>query len=145
MEEVAVTKQSAPYPWKLKRLVDACTYRNNWTVHLTDENFDRGQESYGLTLVISPETVNSYNQSQPLRVNHYFTVPPAAYNEQSWQRWLFECFHQVELHECMEFFSIDGNKPFAPNHGPGHDPYTVHQYSTDIDRRTSFRGDVNAH
>jgi hypothetical protein len=78
-----------------------------------------------------------------MRVRHMFPVPPATYNRASWLRWLFECFSKVELHECMEFFTIDGEKPFAPNHGPGWDPYLVTQLATDLDRRTSFRGEVS--
>lgn len=33
-------------------------------------------------------------------------------------------------------------RPFAPNHGPGFDPYRVVEYETDEARRTSFRGDL---
>lgn len=43
----------------------------------------------------------------------------------------------------MEFFVIDGERPYAPNHGPGHDPYTIRETSTDEERRTSFRGTLN--
>lgn len=35
-------------------------------------------------------------------------------------------------------------RPFAPNHGPGRDPYTIVEYADDVDRRTSFRGEVAA-
>lgn len=35
-------------------------------------------------------------------------------------------------------------RPYAPNHGPGRDPYTVHELGTDMDRRTSFRGEVQS-
>lgn len=31
-------------------------------------------------------------------------VPAAAYNEQSWTRWLLEQILLVEKHEAMEFF-----------------------------------------
>jgi hypothetical protein len=75
-------------------------------------------------------------------VRHLFPVPPAAYNRDSWQRWLFERLLEVERHEAMEFFQIDGTKPYAPNHGPGWDPYLITQLTTDIDRRTNFRGEV---
>jgi hypothetical protein len=50
----------------------------------------------------------------------------------------------VERHEAMEFFEIDGTKPYRPNHGPGWDPYIVTQLSTDLDRRTDFRGEVQS-
>lgn len=141
IDVVPTNEQVAPYPDDLADLVDRCRYRAGWTVRLHD--FDRGQGSEGLTLVITTDTVNSYPPHDRMRVNHLFPVPPAAYNRQSWQRWLFDQFMLVEDHECMEFFEVDGEKPYAPNHGPGHDPYTVRELTTDLDRRTSFRGELD--
>ena len=69
-------------------------------------------------------------------------VPPAAYNRRSWQRWLFEQCLLGERHEAMEFFTISGEHPYAPNHGPGNDPYIDAELTTDEDRRTSFKGVV---
>lgn len=138
-----VMTQSAPYPHALKRLVDHCTYRPGWSINLLGSAYNRGQGSIGLTLSIVTDTINSYPPHEPKRVDHMFIVPAAAYDERSWRRWLFECFHQVELHECMEFFTIDGEKPYAPSHGPGNDPYLIREVGTELDRRTSFRGEVN--
>lgn len=134
--------QTAPYPTALAALVAATTYRPGWAVRLIAE-YDRGQGSAGLTLVITTDTVNSYNHEQPMYVNHLFIVPAAAYDERSWRRWLFERFHDVELHECAEFFTVGGVKPYAPSHGPGNDPYLIREVGTELDRRTSFRGEVN--
>ena len=98
-----------------------------------------------------------------LHVNHYFPVPPATYNEASWRRWLFDRLGDVDTHERMEDFAFwpaheDGTpfaatprlgiepklyRPYSPNHGPGQDPYRVCEYASDLDRRTSFRGEVN--
>lgn len=133
--------QSAPYPHELAELVEHCTYRRGWQVYL--QHHDRGQGSVGLTLFIVTDTVNSYDHDQRSHVAHLFIVPAAAYDRRSWQRWLFEQFHLVELHECMEFFEIDGNKPYAPSHGPGNDPYLIREFGTDVDRRTSFTGRLN--
>lgn len=94
---------------------------------------------------------------QVLAVNHYFAVPPATYNEQSWTRWLFDRLGDVDTHERMEDFAIvvdhtigpDGeadvhlDRPYAPNHGPGWDPYLVTVVASDNDRRTSFRGELS--
>lgn len=138
--------QTAPWPADLADLVSRCHYRPGWRVYLQDEIRDPADthagESRGLTLTIITDTVNSYPPHRPLRVGHAFIVPAATYNRDAWRRWLFEQFARVELHECMEFFTIDGEKPYAPNHGPGHDPYTVTQVTTDAARRTSFRGEV---
>lgn len=134
-------QQSAPYPDALAALVQDCTYRPGWIVWLQHE--DRGQGSVGLTLTIQTDTVNSYRHDEPSRVRHLFIVPAASYDERSWRHWLFDRFVDVETHEAMEFFTIGGDKPYAPSHGPGNDPYIVREVGTDEDRRTSFRGEVN--
>lgn len=33
-------------------------------------------------------------------------------------------------------------RPFAPTHGPGDDPYVVHEYADDTQRRTRFTGEL---
>ncbi len=133
-------RQIAAYPTALATLVDDLTYKPKWVISL--EDIDRGQGSQGLTLIVQTSTPDSYHPERTVRVNHYFPVPPAAYVPDSWQRWLFEQILLVERHEAMEFFDVRGYRPFAPNHGPGHDPYTVRELTTDEDRRTSFRGEV---
>lgn len=134
-------KQTAPYPQALAGLVERCTYRAGWTVELVTA--DRGQGSVGLTLIITTDTVNSYRHDEAMCVRHLFIVPAAAYDERSWRRWLFERFRDVESHEAAEFFEIDGVKPYAPSHGPGNDPYLIREVGTELDVRTSFRGEVN--
>lgn len=79
----------------------------------------------------------------PYRVNHYLPVPPAAYDERSWRRWLLDQVLLVERHEACEFFEVDGERSYAPSHGPGNDPYIIREVGTDEDRRTSFRGELN--
>lgn len=132
--------QEAPYPDALAELVKAVRYRPGWFFSL--DVVDRGQGSIGLTLVIRVSTVNSYPPNEPLRVVHYMPVPPAAYDERSWRRWLFEQCLLVDRHEACEFFEVGGDKPYAPSHGPGNDPYLVREIGTDVDRRTSFRGEL---
>ena len=129
-------KQEAPNPDVLYDLVEQLDYKG-WAVYLSD--LDRGQGSKGLTLVITREGPDTYHPEKIIRVNHYMPVPPAAFNEASWQRWLFEQFLLVERHEAAEFFIIAGNRPFAPNHGFGEDPYIIHDLTTDEKRRMSFR------
>ena len=86
-------------------------------------------------------------------------VPPAAYNERSWLWWLFNQILLVEQHEAMEFFrfpvpprydasanahfAMPDHRPYGPLHGPGNDPYLIQVLSTDEERRTSFRGELN--
>lgn len=134
--------QQAPFPRILRDLVQALRYREGWVFALTD--IDRGQGSAGLTLVITTLGVNSYHPEQTdYRVNHYMIVPAAAYDERSWRRWLFDQVCLVELHETMEFFQVGDDKPFAPSHGFGQNPYLVREIGTERDRHMSFRNEVN--
>lgn len=135
-------RQEAPYPHELADLVSQLSYRPGWRFRLA--HIDRGQDSEGLTLIITTRGYNAYRPAdgENYRVNHYMPVPPAAYNRRSWANWLFECLLDVEKHECMEFFSLDGERPMAPAHGPGNDPYLVLTYGDDLDRRTKYTGEV---
>lgn len=135
-------RQIAADPGVLSELVEKLSYRPGWTFRL--EDIDRGQGSEGLTLVVTTQGYDSYHvdRGETYRVLHYFPVPPAAFDLRSWRRWLLERLLEVERHECCEFFEIDGERPYAPHHGPGNDPYIVFEHGTDEDVRTSFRGDV---
>ena len=136
-------RQEAPWPDALASLVERLSYRDaeGWRTWLDDT--DRGQGSKGLTLIVQRCGPDSYHPEKRLRVNHYFPVPPAAYDERSWRRWLFDRLGDVELHERCENFKIDGKPVFPPAHGPGNDPYLVLEYGTDLDRRTAYTGHVN--
>jgi hypothetical protein len=133
--------QSAPYPQILADLVRRLEYRQ-WKFKLVDQ--DRGQGSRGLTLIIKTFGYNSYNPEygETYSVRHFMLVPPAAYNEKSWRWWLFNQCLLVEQHECMEFFKIDGKRPYAPHHGPGNDPYLVFERGTSEEARTMYTGEV---
>lgn len=135
--------QTAPWPTALADLVERLVYRPGWEVNLMD--IDRGQGSTGLTFIVTTLGYNSYHpdQGESYRVHHYFPVPPAAYDDRSWRHWLLDRLLEVERHEACEFFQIDGERPFAPHHGPGNDPYIVFDHGTIEDVVTSFRGDIN--
>lgn len=139
MTEEALS-QTAPFPWELKQLVDDIQYKQGWTFSLFP--MDRGQESKGLTLVISVTVRNAYHPEKLIGVRHLMIVPAAAYDARSWRRWLFDQILLVEQHEAAEFFAIGDLHPYAANHGPGNDPYAIREMTTDEERRTSFRGEV---
>jgi hypothetical protein len=148
--------QIAPFPEALARMVESLRYKPGWTFSLRP--IDRGQGSVGLTLDILTSGYNSYHpETGPnYRVHHYMPVPPAAYNEQSWRRWLLDQLIKVESHEACEFFRFeyegqftkrDGSisdtyveRPYAPHHGPGQDPYIIFEHGTDDEVRTNFKG-----
>ena len=140
MDSERVMYQRAPWPQILADLVDKTWYRPGWRLVL--EELDRGQGSEGLTFCVYTVGYDTYNpdKGQTYRVVHYFPVPPASYNEESWKRWILDCLVKVETHEACEFLQIDGTRPYAPHHGPGWDPYIVLHHGSDVDARTNFRG-----
>lgn len=142
MDEPVTMRQEAPFPTVLRDLVHTLRFRPGW--HFTLNDISRGQGSLGLTLIVDVRTTNSYPPYDVIHVLHYMPVPPAAYDERSWRRWLLEQCLLVDRHEACEFFEIDGDKPYAPSHGPGNDPYLVREVGTDLDRRTSYLGVVDA-
>lgn len=133
-------RQVAPDPEVLTSLVQRLTYRRGWRFSLVD--MDRGQGSGGLTFVATGLYPDTYDPDTEIRVRHLFPVPPAAYDERSWRRWIFERLLEVERHEAAEFFAVDGSRPYAPHHGPGNDPYIVFEHGTELDARTTFTGEV---
>lgn len=137
-----VYEQKAPYPQMLEDLVRSLRYRPGWNFRL--QNIDRGQGSTGLTFMVLTKGFDTYHpeRGENYRVWHYFPVPPAAYNRESWQHWLLQRLLEVESHEACEFFVIDGKRPYAPHHGPGNDPYMIFVHGSDEDKRTMYTGEV---
>lgn len=133
--------QVAPYPQPLADLVSRVKYKPGYYFNL--QTLDRGQGSAGLTLVITVTAPDTYHPEQTIRVAHYMPVPPAAFDVRSWRRWLLDQVLLVESHEACEFFVVDGDRPYAPSHGPGNDPYLIRELGTEIDQHTSFRGEVS--
>lgn len=102
------------------------------------------EENGAKRLIITVAGIDArYSDSQqPIAVRHFFPIPDATYNEKTWRRWLFERCRGVENHELGEWFVIDGERPFAPLHGPGEDPYIVHEFRPEIDARIVQDGSI---
>ena len=153
--------QTAPWPDDLAVLVEQFRYKPGWTFRLVadlERDFepeDTARErciGWGTTLVITSLTYNSYRDysyrdAPDYRVNHYKIVPAATFNRGAWARWLLDQCIEVEVHEACEFARFDEGgavrRPFAPLHGLGENPYVVHEYASDAQRRTSFRGEMS--
>lgn len=153
--------QWAPYPTVLEELVSVFQYKPGWRFRLVDTVRDRAKYEEnpsqwwkgepiagGLTLVITSLTFNSYKEyhsddAPDYSVNHYKIVPAATFNRAAWKRWLLDMCSEVELHESAEFVDFDGERPFAPTHGPGDNPYTIKEYATETQKKTSFKGTLN--
>lgn len=86
---------------------------------------------------------NSRSEGGDITINHTFLAPEATYNYKSWRRWVFNCCRKVEDHELMEWFTDDGERCYAPLHGPGEDPYTIHEFRPETDSRTNQDGSLS--
>lgn len=91
-------------------------------------------------LVIRVHGFDSSNFKTTIVVDHFYPVPEATYNEASWRRWIFERCRGVMNHELGEWFRIGSDRPFQPLHGPGEDPYLVHEFRPIEDALTTQNG-----
>lgn len=121
----------------LKKIVSETKCLPGWSFRLMDDDG-------ALRLVIRVEGVNNYNHDEPFVVNHVHPVPTTTYNEKSWRRWIFEQCRRTMNHELGESlrFGSDNVRPFAPMHGPGEDPYTVHEVRSETDALTTQNGSL---
>lgn len=123
----------------LERIVNETKCKPGWSFKLVDEDGAK-------RLVIRIEGFHNYDHHQPFIVDHYHPVPVTTYNERSWRRWIFEQCIRTMHHELGESlrFGPDELRPFAPMHGPGEDPYTVHEWRPEIDALTTQDGSIRA-
>jgi hypothetical protein len=121
----------------LGMVVDRVKCMPGWSFRLQYEDGD-------LRLVILVRGFDSAHPTDraPFAVNHFFPVPSATYNEKTWRRWVFECCRRVMNHELGEWLRFGDERPFAPLHGPGEDPYTVHEFRPMADQLTTQDGSL---
>ena len=119
----------------LERAVAEAKCKPGWSFRLVDEDG-------ALRLVIRIDGVHNYDHSKRFVVDHYHPVPITTYNEKTWRRWIFEQCLRTMNHEIGESlrFGPTEIRPFAPMHGPGEDPYTVHEVRPETDALTTQDG-----
>lgn len=119
----------------LRKVVSEAKCKPGWVFRLMDEEG-------ALRLVIQITGRDNYQHERRFTVNHYHPVPHTTYNEQSWRRWVFEQCLRTMNHELGEALNFNGIRPFAPMHGPGEDPYTVHEIRPEKDALTTQDGSL---
>lgn len=109
----------------LREIVSGAEYRPGWRVSVSER--DGVPE-----LQIVAKGLDTYHpeQGDNRYILHPFILPAATYNRQSWTRWLLDRIIDVETHEACEWLTVNGRRPFAPNHGPGWNPYAVRELNT---------------
>lgn len=123
----------------LARLVSSVRCKPGWSFRLQTSDGDVYPK-----LVIRVPGFDSADPDdlQRYTVDHFFPVPEATFTEKAWLRWIFEMCRRLENHELGEWFRLGGDRPFQPLHGPGEDPYTVHEFRPDVDGLTTQDGSV---
>lgn len=119
----------------LAEIVKTTTCKPGWSFELV-------YEGDALRFVIRLEDVDNYDFAQSKVTKHFHPVPIATYNEKTWRRWIFEQCLRTMNHEIGEALSFDGVRPFVPMHGPGEDPYTVHEWRSETDALTTQNGSL---
>lgn len=111
----------------LANVVAGVEYKHGWRIWLEHKQRDTEQYagSEGLTLCIAATVPDSTRPGKTTPVEHWQAVPPTSWDGPTWERWVFDQIIFVEIHEAMEFYAVDGCKPFFPSHGPGRDPYAI--------------------
>lgn len=102
----------------LQRMLDGLSYRD-WRFVLEGAAYPRE------TLVVLLREPDSNGGPRMIAVRHRFALPREDLGPAGWRRWLFDRILQVELHEAMERFRLDGERPFMPEHGLLSDPYVI--------------------
>jgi hypothetical protein len=133
--------QTSPFPQELADIIEELEYRPGWRFSL--ESFERDAGSSGLTFKVLSKGYDTHHidLGETYRVWHYFAVPPATFNRQSWLEWVRDRLIAIEIHEACEFMVVDGKQPFAPNHGPGWDPYVIRSMNTTEAAETTYLGE----
>lgn len=126
----------------LANIVSETKCKPGWSFRLTD---DEG----AMRLIIRIRDFDNYPPYGPKTIDHVHPVPITTYNEKSWRRWIFDqCLRTMnhEIGESLRFTGegLDPVRPFAPMHGPGEDPYTVHETRPEIDALTTQDGSLRA-
>lgn len=67
-----------------------------------------------VVLFISLKTLDANHPENELTILHQFDVPSKG--KWVWERWLFDRIMDVELHEAMEFYEVNGVRPYYPDH-----------------------------
>lgn len=120
----------------LERIIDETQCKPGWSFSLADEDGAK-------RLVITIDGFDNYDPTRRFVVNHFHPVPAAVtYNEKTWRRWIFDQCLRTMNHEIGESLRFSDVRPFVPMHGPGEDPYTVHEVRPERDALTTQDGSL---
>lgn len=96
--------------------VAALAYKPGW-------RFKRGGPG-GSMLCVYAHTPDSNDPGRERWTQHQFTIPDDL-SDRDAIRWVRECLIAVETHEVGEFLTVNGHRPFMPNHQDEGSPYAA--------------------
>lgn len=121
MPDRSMLWQTAPYPENLETIVSVVDYLG-WSFTL--DTYEREVGGEGLTLRVRFPAPDHCDPSGAIVfLIHDFEVPARVLDDESWQRWLFDCIMLAHRHEAMEDFRVAGQQVFFPEHKSTSDMY----------------------
>ncbi len=97
------------------------TYKD-WDVDVDyDANLPDGSRGPALKILMNCD--DTYEIRPHLDLTHTFPIPADFRTDSNWARWIFDRILDVERHESMEWFKVNGVRALAPDHSPGADFY----------------------
>lgn len=76
----------------------------------------------GRFLCVFARTVDSLQQDRMRTTQHQFEIPDGL-DDAGFAEWVLARLLEVEGHEAREFLTVDGHRPFWPNHQDEGSPY----------------------
>lgn len=121
---------------ELGAVVDAASYTDGTRFAL-----ERDDDSNYAILYVFIHAPNSYREDRADRYTRSeFVVPVATYDRANWTRWIFDRVKATAIHKVCEWFQVDGERIYPPNHGNGEDPYVEWHLNT-AERAAKAPGD----
>lgn len=106
-------------------ILSKLVYKPGWSFTLTSGypwDPQPNPDGFRLGLLsIQVQTTDSFT-GEPVILEHNFTMPDMDLPREAWERMILDHIIDVEIHEAMEFFTVDGEKPFFPDH---RNPYVI--------------------
>lgn len=91
-------------------------YKPGWTLIVK-------RRADGDMFVAAAHNTDSSDHTRKRTTGFSWRIPDGVRDDRKvWARWVFARLLEAERHEAGEFFAIDGERPFYPNHSEG-DPY----------------------
>lgn len=97
-------------------LVAAITYKPGWTFRIGGP--------LNRYLCVFATTPDSNDPQQRRTTQHMFELP-AVTDARQFYRWVLDQLLLAEFHELGEFFTVDGHRPYFPNHQDEGSPYEL--------------------